>query len=88
MTKFSDYDCKCIPPPHTEIADWAQNLTFNDVEFNATSRIMIPGRHYEPETIWFSNTSYYCIYRDGLVFPVVLKFVSVKPFQFYILEQP
>ena len=26
---------------------------------------MIPGRHYEPETIWFSNTSYYCIYRDG-----------------------
>lgn len=60
-----DYDCKCIPPPHTEIADWAQNLTFNDVEFNATSRIMIPGRHYEPETIWFSNTSYYCIYRDG-----------------------
>ena len=34
---------------------------------------MIPGRKYEPETIWYSNSSYYCIYRDNATEVILVK---------------
>ena len=50
---------------HTEVSEWATRLTFDQIQANASSRILIPGRHYEPETIWFNSTSYFCIYKDN-----------------------
>ena len=60
-----NYNCSCIPPAHTEVSEWATQLNFSQIEANASSRILIPGRHYEPETIWFNSTSYFCIYKNN-----------------------